>query len=50
MKEKNLFGTVLSFAVECRGKIIVSVICAVISVAGGLVPYVGVYNIVTLFF
>lgn len=50
MKEKNLFGTVLSFAVECRGKMIVSVICAVISVAGGLVPYVGVYNIVTLFF
>ncbi|AJQ28941.1 ABC transporter ATP-binding protein [Pelosinus fermentans] len=50
MKEKNWLGTVLSFATECRLKMIFSVICAIISVAGGIVPYIGVYQIIVLFF
>ncbi len=49
MKEKNWTGTLLSFASRCRGKMILSVICAVISVFGGLVPYFGVYKIIILF-
>ncbi|MCW6092539.1 ABC transporter ATP-binding protein/permease [Clostridium sporogenes] len=50
MKEKNWLGTVLSFAKECRVKMIISVLCAIISVIGGLLPYVGVYQIIILFF
>lgn len=50
MKEKNWLGTVLTFAGPCKLKMIVSVICAIISVAGGMVPYVGVYRIILLFF
>lgn len=50
MKEKNWLGTVLAFASECRVKMIFSVICAIISVAGGIVPYVGVYQIIVSFF
>jgi ATP-binding cassette subfamily B protein IrtA len=50
MKEKNWLGTVLSFAGPCRLKMIISVLCAIISVAGGIVPYVGVYQIIILFF
>lgn len=50
MKEKNWLGTVLTFASECRVKMIFSVICAIISVVGGIVPYVGVYQIIVSFF
>ena len=50
MKEKSWLETVWSFATECRLKMILSVICAIISVAGGIVPYVGVYQIISLFF
>ncbi|EDU36485.1 MULTISPECIES: ABC transporter ATP-binding protein [Clostridium] len=50
MKEKNWLGTVLSFAKECKVKMIISVLCAIISVIGGLLPYVGVYQIIILFF
>lgn len=50
MKEKNWLGTVLTFASECRVKMILSVICAIISVAGGIVPYIGVYQIIVSFF
>ncbi|HCQ89223.1 MAG TPA: multidrug ABC transporter permease, partial [Clostridium sp.] len=50
MKEKNWLGTVLAFASECRVKMIFSVICAIISGAGGIVPYVGVYQIIVSFF
>lgn len=38
------------FAQECRGKLLGSILCAIISVAGGLVPYWGVYRIILLFF
>jgi len=50
MKQKNWIVTVLSFAKECRTNMIISVICAIISVIGGIVPYVGVYQIIILFF
>ncbi len=50
MQEKNWLKTVLSFATECRLKMIFSVICAIVSVAGGIVPYIGVYQIIILFF
>lgn len=50
MKKKGTFASVFSFAGECRGKMILSVFFAVVSVAGGLVPYLGVYEIVLLFF
>lgn len=50
MKEKKWPGTVLSFAAQCRLKMLLSVLCAILSVAGGIVPYVGVYQIIILFF
>ncbi len=50
MKEKNWFTIILSFATECRARMIASVLCACLSVAGGIVPYVGVYQIIVLFF
>lgn len=50
MKKENWLRTVLSFAKECRLKMIISVICAIISVAGGIVPYIGVYQIIISFF
>ncbi|WP_315122039.1 ABC transporter ATP-binding protein [uncultured Clostridium sp.] len=50
MKKENWLRTVLAFAKECRLKMIISVICAIISVAGGIVPYVGVYQIIISFF
>ena len=49
MKQKSWISIVFSFASQCRGKIILSVLCAVISVAVGLVPYWSVYQIITLF-
>jgi ATP-binding cassette subfamily B protein IrtA len=50
MKAKNWLATVLSFAAECKLKITFSVLFACLSVAGGIVPYVGVYQILVLFF
>jgi len=50
MKRENWLKIVLSFASECRSKMILSVIFATISVAGGMVPYIGVYQIIILFF
>jgi ATP-binding cassette subfamily B protein IrtA len=50
MKRKNWLATVLSFAAECKLKITFSVLFACLSVAGGIVPYVGVYQILILFF
>ena len=49
MKKKNWMGVVLSFASQCRFKMAMSVICAVISVLGGLIPYISVYKIIDLF-
>jgi len=50
MKENNWLVTVFSFTTECRLKMILAVIFAIISVAGGIVPYIGVYQIIILFF
>ncbi|TCK98723.1 ATP-binding cassette subfamily B protein [Natranaerovirga hydrolytica] len=50
MEAKNWLKTVFYFARPCKMKMIISVICAIISVVGGLVPYVGVYRIITMFF
>lgn len=49
MKQENWLKTLLSFAGPCKGKMILSVFCAVVSVAGGFVPYLGVYEILRLF-
>ncbi|MCH1983138.1 ABC transporter ATP-binding protein/permease [Ruminococcus sp. OA3] len=49
MKQKNWLKTLLTFAAPCKGKMALSVICAVISVTGGLVPYVCVYQILRMF-
>ena len=49
MKERTWLGILLSFAVPCRGKMTASVVLAILSVAGGFVPYLGVYQIIRLF-
>ncbi|MEW9122631.1 MAG: ABC transporter ATP-binding protein [Thermotaleaceae bacterium] len=49
MKQKNWLKIVLHFASSCKAAMVMSVICAIISVAGGLIPYVGVYQIIILF-
>ena len=49
MKEQTWLGTLLSFASPCRGKMAASVALAILSVAGGFVPYLGVYQIIRLF-
>jgi len=49
MKKNNWVGILLSFAAPCRGKLGVSILFAIISVLGGFVPYLGVYQILTLF-
>lgn len=46
MKNKGTFATVFSFAERCRGKMILSVTFAVLSVTGGLLPYLGIYKII----
>lgn len=50
MKKKGTFSTVFSFADQCRGKMILSVIFAILSVFGGLLPYLGIYKIILIFF
>lgn len=49
MKERTWLGILLSFAAPCRGKMAASVVLAIHSVAGGFVPYLGVYQIIRLF-
>lgn len=48
-KEQSWGQALLSFASRCKGKMILSVICSIISVFGGLVPFLGVYQILKLF-
>ncbi len=48
--KKGTFQTVFSFAGQCRWKMVFSVLFAVCSVAGGLLPYLGVYRIILIFF
>lgn len=49
MKEKSWLSIVLTFASQCKAKIILSVLFAIISVAAGLVPYLSVYQIIKQF-
>ena len=49
MKERTWLGILLPFAAPCRGKMAASVVLAILSVAGGFVPYLGVYQIIRLF-
>ena len=48
MKQKSWISIVFSFASQCRIKIFLSVLCAVISVVAGLIPYWSVYQIISL--
>ncbi len=47
--KENWLKILLSFASPCKGKMLLSVLCAGISVAGGFVPYYAVYRILLLF-
>lgn len=47
--EQTWFQALLSFAARCKGKMILSVLCSIISVFGGFVPFIGVYQILKLF-
>ncbi len=49
MKQKSWVSIIFSIAAQCKGKIIMSVICAIISVVSGVVPYWSVYQIITIF-
>ena len=47
MKDKGMLGSIFSYAKPCKGKLTLSVICALISVAGGIIPFVAAYRIIT---
>lgn len=49
MKKEHWIKTLLSFASACKGKMVCSVLFSILSVAGGFVPYYGVYRIVRMF-
>lgn len=48
-KEQTWIQALLSFASRCKGKMMISVLCSIISVCGGFVPFIGVYQIIKLF-
>ncbi|GMQ58841.1 ABC transporter ATP-binding protein [Vallitalea sediminicola] len=50
MRKKNWLSIVSFYAKECKVKLVVSVFFAIISVFGGIVPYMAVYRIFVLFF
>lgn len=50
MKNKSPMAGLMFFAKACKGKLTLSIICATISVAGGILPYVCAYNIMKVFF
>lgn len=47
--KKNWLWTLLSFAAPCKGKMAFSVLCACVSVAGGVVPFLAVYQVLLMF-
>lgn len=49
MKKQNWFSILFSFTERCKGKMVLSVFSALISVLGGFVPYIGAYHIIVLF-
>ena len=48
-KKENWLRILLRFAAPYRLKLVGSVLCAIVSVAGGFVPYLGIYQILRLF-
>lgn len=49
MKQKSWVSIIFSFAGWCKGKTILSVICAIISVISGVIPYWSVYQVISIF-
>jgi len=50
MKSTSPMARLMFFAKACKGKLTLSILCATVSVAGGILPYVCAYNIMRLFF
>lgn len=50
MKSQHWFKKILSYSGRCKGKLILSIIFALISVIGGIIPYACAYKILVLFF
>ena len=48
-QKEHWVKTLFSFAGPCKGKMTFSVLCAILSVAGGFVPFWAVYEILLLF-
>lgn len=48
-QKENWVKILLSFTGSCKGKLTLSVFCAILSVAGGFVPFWAVYEILVLF-
>ena len=48
-QKENWVKILFSFASPCKGKMILSVLCAILSVAGGFVPFLAVYEILLRF-
>ncbi|MDD6795602.1 MAG: ABC transporter ATP-binding protein [Clostridiaceae bacterium] len=47
--ESNWLKILFSFASYCKGKMIISMICSIISVAGSFIPYICLYKIIEQF-
>lgn len=50
MKKNGVMASILSYAKPCKGKLLLSVLCALISVTGSIVPFISAYHIIVLFF
>ncbi len=50
MKRNSVMGSIMSYAKPCKGKLLLSVLCALISVAGSILPFVSAYHVIVLFF
>ncbi len=48
--KKNFIIEIFRFAGQCKYKMVLSVICSLISVSSGFIPYFGIYKLVVLFF
>ena len=48
--KKSTIKVIFDFAKECKDKLLLSIFFAIISVMGGIIPYLGVYQIIISFF
>ena len=48
-QKDNWVKILFSFAEPCKGKMTLSVLCAILSVAGGFIPFWAVYEILLAF-